>query len=83
MVNPAAENQFKVFNRDNTIYINGPATAETSFALFSIDGKMWTSRRAENLSQNSIDASAFPAGIYLLKVTSENRTGTTRIIKLE
>ncbi len=80
IVNPAAENKFKVYNSNNTVYINGPANAETSFALYSIDGKIWTSRRAENMNQNSIDASAFPAGIYLLRINHKGFRQTEKLV---
>jgi trimeric autotransporter adhesin len=78
--NPAAENNFTVFNHGNIIYINGPANAETQFSLYSIDGKLWTSRQAENLNQNRIDASPFPAGIYMLKINNNGLSQTQKLV---
>ncbi len=77
---PVAENTFKVFNLDNTIYINGPANPEITFTLYSINGKIWTSRRAENLSQNRIDVSGIPAGIYLLNIKQNSISQTEKLV---
>ncbi|MCD6355553.1 MAG: T9SS type A sorting domain-containing protein [Prolixibacteraceae bacterium] len=71
--------EFTAFTRNKTIIVNGQANNETQFMLYSIDGKLWYNETAHQLNQNRIDASLFPAGIYLLKI---NQPTNRQIIKL-
>ncbi|MCF6332668.1 MAG: T9SS type A sorting domain-containing protein [Draconibacterium sp.] len=71
---PVAENNFTVFTRDKNIFINGPATNNTRFAVYSVNGKMWFNTLATQLNQNRIDGSCLPAGVYLLKIENTGQT---------
>ncbi len=79
-VKTVPENLFNVYTRGNTITINGPANSNTEISLYSIDGKQWMSRRAGSMNQNTIDASAFPAGIYMLNISHEGTRTVKKIV---
>ena len=77
---PVAENRFTVFTRDRLIVVSGPANQDTRFSLFSADGKLWVTQRAQNLSRNTLDASGFAAGIYLLKIVHNGTPQTEKLV---
>jgi hypothetical protein len=79
-IKTVTENLFNVYTNGNTITINGPATSDTEFSLYSIDGKQWISRRAGSMNQNTIDASAFPAGVYMLKIGHEGTRMAKKLV---
>jgi hypothetical protein len=79
-VKTVTENLFNVYTNGNTITINGPATSDTEFLLYSIDGKQWISRHAGSMNQNTIDASAFPAGVYMLNIGHEGTRTAKKLI---
>lgn len=72
--------EFNVFVRDKLIFVYGPADKDTRFAIYSIDGKMWYQNRAEVSNQNKIDATAFPSGIYLVRINRQGKTQTCKVI---
>jgi hypothetical protein len=74
-------NQFNVFTRNKTIFIDGPANDKTWFTLHSIDGKQWTAKTAESMNRNKIDGSAFPPGVYVLRI-NHNKTKQTKKLVL-
>ena len=71
---------FTIFNRENIIFINGPANDETTIMLYSIDGKIWASRQSKNQKSNKIDATTFPAGIYILRVKHLGNYHTEKLV---
>ncbi len=72
--------EFNVFTHDKIIFVNGPADKDTHFALYGIDGKLWYQNRAEVSNQNRIDATTFPAGIYLVRIDRHGKPQTCKVI---
>lgn len=62
----------------NTLYFN--FTKEVTIRMYNILGKLIKTNKI-NSKNNNIDISAFPKGIYLLKINSENQFITKKIIK--
>ncbi len=73
------ENNFKVSTQNKQIYINGTATTNTHFKVYSVDGKIWFNVMAENLNHNKINASHLPIGVYILQI--ENAEHTEKPVK--
>lgn len=71
---------FNVFTRNRLIFVNGPADNSTRFSIYGIDGKMWYQNRAEATNQNTIDASGFAAGVYLIKIDKTNGSETLKVV---
>ena len=55
-------------------------TKEVTIRMYNILGKLIKTNKI-NSKNNNIDISAFPKGIYLLKINSENQFITKKIIK--
>jgi len=78
-----AQPKFNVFTRNKLIFVNGPTDRDTRLSVYGIDGKMWYQNRAEATNQNSIDASGFAAGIYLIKIDKQSGSQTLKVIITE
>jgi len=74
------KNEFNAFTRDRLIFVNGPADRKTRFSVYSIDGKMWYQNRAEAINQNTIDASGFAAGVYLIKIDKQSGSQILKVV---
>jgi len=74
------ENQYKVHTRNKIIFINGPVKTDTDFELFNIEGRCYYRGKAQNQNLNQIDGSAFPAGVYLLKINESGSTHSTKFV---
>jgi len=74
------EIEYKLFTREKLIFVNGPATKDTRFALYSIDGKLLYNERAENTNQHVIDGNAFPTGVYLLKIIDKGQVHPVKFV---
>ncbi len=57
-----------VFAHNKKIYVNGEIDGNTLIELFNSDGKLLYTTFAETASQNIIDASGLPTGVYLVKI---------------
>jgi len=80
-INKAITNSaFRVYTTGNLINISGQVSNDTEFGLYSIEGKQFANLRAKNLNQNTIDASAFPSGIYLLNIRQQGRQTTQKLV---
>lgn len=71
---------FSVFTRNMTIIINGSTSPQTRFVLYSIDGKLWYNNKAENLNQNFINTTGFPAGVYFLRIINPGNIQSEKLI---
>ena len=67
------------FDASGTLFVKN-AEVMTSVALFNLQGQKLL-QAAPNVAETSISVSDLPAGVYLLKVSSEKRTGIKKIIK--
>ena len=74
------ENQFRVYANDKIIFISGPANADTGFELYNVEGKCWYKGKAQNQNLNQIDGTAFPTGIYFLKINKLGAVQSTKLI---
>lgn len=74
------KNEYKVHARNKIIFITGPAKTDTDFELFNIEGRCYYRGKAQNQNLNKIDGSAFPVGIYLLKINEPGSTHTTKFV---
>ena len=75
--------EFNVFTRDRLIFVNGPTDKNTRFSVYGIDGKMWYQNRAEATNRNTIDASGFAAGVYLIKIDKSSSSQTVKVVITE
>lgn len=71
---------FSVYTRNREIVINGPADADTRFQLYSLEGRCWYTNKAVNTNVNYIDGSAFPAGVYVLKISKTGAVQTEKLL---
>ena len=78
-VSEIQKSDFKVFPRYKRILIQGETDGNTMFRVYGIDGKMWYQNKAQNRNYNTIDASDFASGVYLLHI---NKGGNTSVHKL-
>jgi len=77
------QTNFSVFTRDRLIFVNGPTDKNTHLFVYGIDGKMWYQNRAEATNRNTIDASGFAAGVYLVKIDKQSGSQTHKIVITE
>lgn len=75
-----AQDEFRIYTRDKEIVINGPADANTRFELYSIEGRQWYSNRAVSGNVNRINGAAFPAGMYLLRISKTGAVQTEKVV---
>ncbi|WP_243349324.1 GDSL-type esterase/lipase family protein [Parabacteroides sp. FAFU027] len=93
---PMAVNAFKTDNRNiscfpaqttgkTTLQYGLSNTSDVNISLMTIDGRILKtirkSNQAPDMYREELDLSAFPSGIYLCSVISENHIQTIRIIK--
>ncbi|MDP4270995.1 MAG: T9SS type A sorting domain-containing protein [Bacteroidota bacterium] len=94
--NPLAVNAVKTDNRNissfpalttgkTTLQYGLSNTSDVKISLMTIDGRLLKtirkSNQAPDIYREELDLSAFPSGIYLCSVVSENHIQTVRIIK--
>ena len=65
------------------IEFTGKDAGEVTAELFGMTGERLSVSTFNDRQKHHLSLTGRPAGIYLLKVTTENRSGTTRIVKLE
>ena len=65
-----------------TLELNGSELTEKyRVEIYDINGEKLLSNEITGAQKNEFSLSGKPAGIYLLRVVSERKSGTTRIIK--
>lgn len=74
------ENDFNVFTDSKIVYVIGQSIGKTKIQLFSIDGKLIYNDKVMNLVNKEIDASSFPAGIYLLKIANSDQVKSVKLL---
>jgi len=74
------QNELSFYTRKKEIVINGQADANTRFELYNIEGKCWYNSKAQSGNINSINAIAFPSGIYLLKISKKGGVQTSKLV---
>jgi len=79
-VSRLAKQDFTVFNHDRIIYINGEAGESTVFSIYNIEGKQFANLRAQKLNQNTIDATGFPSGVYLLRIKNKDIQQVAKLV---
>lgn len=79
-VNSLAKQDFTVITRDRIITINGEAGESTGFSIYNIEGKQFANLRALKMNQNTIDATGFPSGIYLLRINNMGRQQVAKLV---
>jgi len=79
-VQPIEKEQFKVSKIGTTVYINGEVSDKAYFYVYSVNGKLLTSFKAENQVQNQFSVSGFPAGVYILTVDDQNQKKSVKFL---
>ena len=65
-------------NNGNTLFFN--TTKEVQVSVYSILGKLIKHEKV-TITKKNIDISSLSNGIYLLKITSENKSITKKLIR--
>ncbi len=75
--------EYKVFANKKQIIIEGSADASTGFRLYSVEGRCWYNGKAQNINRNTIDASSFPAGVYVLRIDHSGVVESSKLVLTE
>lgn len=74
-------NNLKLYANDHNIHINGLLLADTKVSVYDIQGRLvLTSLFQEGSTTNTIDATSFSSGVYLVKLFNETQTLTKKVI---
>lgn len=74
------EADFMVFAAFRKIQIHGETDGNTMLNVYSVDGKIWYQDKALNQNYNTIDASGFVAGVYILHIKKSGNTTTHKLV---
>ena len=84
---PTSINQGSNFNltiypnpTEENVYITNPSTGKFSYSIYSVTGKLITSRDNISGSRVDVDLSSFAKGMYLVDVKSEEKTVVNKLI---
>ncbi|QOD61723.1 T9SS type A sorting domain-containing protein [Polaribacter haliotis] len=70
----------KIYNQNNFLQIKGIDSGSIKIDLFDINGKMLFNQKQSVDKFSPIDLNSFSKGVYLVKVTSEKKSATKKII---
>jgi len=82
-LNVVSANEYKVFANKKQIIIEGSADASTGFQLYSVEGRCWYSGKAQSINRNTIDASSFPTGVYVLRINHSGLVESSKLVLTE
>ncbi|MBP9849776.1 MAG: VCBS repeat-containing protein [Flavobacterium sp.] len=77
-----ANSNFKIYPNptQNEINIELNSVSNARLEVFDINGRL-LQKQSLNTSQSKLDINQFPSGMYLFKVTSNEGTATTKVVK--
>ena len=65
---------------EGRLYINNPSTANFDYEIYTISGRMVSSKQNNSGSTTEVDMSDFVKGMYFVNVRSEGRSETHKLI---
>lgn len=79
-LNDSDVTEIHIYNQHNFLQIKGANSGSLKIDLFDISGKNIFNQSQNAAKFNPVDLNSFSKGVYLVKVTSEDKTATKKII---
>ncbi|MCI2227806.1 T9SS type A sorting domain-containing protein [Polaribacter sp. MSW13] len=79
-VNDTDVTKIQIYNQNNFLQIKGVNSGVLKIDLFDINGKILFNQKQNVEKFSPVDLTRFSKGVYLVKVTSENKSATKKII---